>query len=57
MDKQEKQREQARRVVFVGCQICGATDRTLRNYGDGKICSICLERKQRAVSKMDTRKG
>ena len=52
MNKQ-KRLEQAKRIVFVGCQICGATDRTLRNYGGGKICPVCLARKQREVSNLD----
>ncbi len=56
MNKQEQRRELARRIVFVGCQVCGATDRPLRNYEGGKICPICLARKQREVSKLDTGK-
>lgn len=45
----------ANRVVFIGCQFCGETDKTLRNYGLGKICLACLEKRQ-AVSDSDTRK-
>lgn len=56
MNKRERRIEQARRIVFVGCQICGATDRTLRNYGDGKICPVCLARKQREMFNLDTGK-
>lgn len=58
VNKREKRRELASRIVFVGCQVCGATDRPLRNYGDGKICPTCLERqsRQRVVSKMNTRR-
>lgn len=48
-------RELAGRVMFVGCQFCGAVDRPLRNYGSGKICPECLKIK-RAVSKSDTGK-
>lgn len=55
MNKQMRM-EQVRRTVFVGCQICGATDRTLRNYADGKICLVCLARKQQKVSNLDTGK-
>lgn len=55
MNKQQRQKL-ARRIVFVGCQICGAADRPLRNYEGGKICPICLARKQREVSKLDTGK-
>ena len=55
MNKQRRL-ELAGRIVFVGCQICGATDRTLRNYGDGKICPACLAREQREVSNFDTGK-
>ena len=57
MNKRQR-RELAGRIVFVGCQVCGATDRPLRNYQDqgGKICPICLARIQRAVSKLDTGK-
>ena len=40
----ERREAQARRVVFVGCQFCGETDKTLRNHGDGKICPRCLKR-------------
>ncbi len=46
MNKKEQRRELARRTVFVGCQICGATDRPLRNYEGYKICPKCLARKQ-----------
>lgn len=55
MNKQRR-RVLAGRIVFVGCQICGATDRPLRNYQGGKICPACLARKQREVSKLDTGK-
>lgn len=54
MNKRDLRRKQAMRVVFVGCQFCGVTDRPLRNYGAGKICPECL--KKRAVSNSDTRK-
>lgn len=54
MNKKDLRRKQAMRVVFVGCQVCGVTDRPLRNYGTGKICPECL--KKRAVSNSDTRK-
>ncbi|MCI9402211.1 MAG: hypothetical protein HFF04_00870 [Oscillospiraceae bacterium] len=54
MNKQRRL-ELASRIVFVGCQICGTTDRTLRNYQGGKICPVCLTRKQREVSNLDTR--
>lgn len=36
-------------VVFIGCQFCGETDKTLRNYGNGKICPECLKRKKVGV--------
>lgn len=55
MNKQ-KRLELASRIVFVGCQVCGATDRTLRNYQGSKICPACLARKERAVSNSGTRK-
>lgn len=54
MTRKRMRTEQARRIVFVGCQFCGATDKPLRNYGSSKICSACLKRK--GVSKLDTRK-
>ena len=54
MNKKYLRRKQAMRVVFVGCKVCGVTDRPLRNYGTGKICPECL--KKRAVSNSDTRK-
>ena len=41
-------------LMFVGCQFCGETDRTLRNYEGRKICPECL--KQKAVSKSGTGK-
>lgn len=48
MNKQELRRQQAMqqamRVVFVGCQFCGATDRPLRNFGAGKICPECMKK-------------
>lgn len=44
MNKQELRRQQAMRVVFVGCQFCGATDRPLRNFGGEKICSECMKK-------------
>lgn len=44
MNKKELHRKQAMRVVFVGCQFCGVTDRPLRNYGTGKICPECLKK-------------
>lgn len=55
MNKQELRREQGRRSVFVGCQFCGETEKTLRNYGTGKICPVCWRKKQ-TVSGSDTRK-
>lgn len=42
MNKEAK-RTLAARYVFVGCQFCGETDATLRNYGTGKICPRCLK--------------
>lgn len=42
MNKETK-RALAARYVFVGCQFCGETDATLRNYGTGKICPRCLK--------------
>ena len=56
MNKQRRL-ELAGRIVFVGCQICGGTDRTLPNYGDGKICPACLARKTREGAHFGTRKG
>lgn len=35
-----------KRAVFVGCRFCGATDVTLRRFGDGYICPACLDREQ-----------
>lgn len=46
MNKKQQQQALARRVVFVGYQICGATDRPLRNYRSGKIYPSCLKREQ-----------
>lgn len=55
MSEQHSRRKRIPRAVFVGCQFCGETDKTLRNYGTGKICPVCLKKKQ-AVSNLDTRK-
>lgn len=55
MDRKKSRRELAGRVMFVGCQFCGAVDRPLRNYGTGKICPECLKVKE-TVSKLDTGK-
>lgn len=44
MNKQGLRRQQAMRVIFVGCQFCGATDRPLRNFGTGKICPECMKK-------------
>ena len=54
MNKRDLRQSQAVRVVFVGCQFCGVTDRPLRNYGTGKICPACL--KKRGVPESGTRK-
>lgn len=54
MDKRDLRRKRAMRVVFAGCQFCGATDRPLRNYSTGKICPECLKRRE--VPNLDTRK-
>ena len=51
----ERKWQQIRRVRFVGCTVCGAVDRTLRNMGfldpkgkyiAGKICPECLKKKE-----------
>ena len=55
MDRRQLRQSMAGRVVFIGCQFCGETDKTLRNYGSGKICPECLKRKG-AVSSSDTGK-
>lgn len=52
----ELKRTLAARFVFVGCQFCGETDMTLRNYGTGKICPRCLKERT-SVSKSDTERG
>ena len=54
MNKKDFRRKQDMRVVFVGCQFCGMTDKPLRNYGTGKICPECL--KKRTVSESGTGK-
>ena len=54
MNKNLRQ-DHARRVRFVGCQFCGETDKTLRNYGTGKICPSCMEKKN--VPKSGTGEG
>lgn len=45
MNKRELRKMQASRVVFVGCQFCGETDKPLRNYAGGKICPECLKKR------------
>ena len=45
MDRKQMRQDIASRVVFVGCQFCGETNKTLRNWGNGKICPECLKRK------------
>lgn len=44
MHKQTR-RALAQRVVFVGCQFCGETNKPLRNYAGGKICPDCMKKK------------
>lgn len=55
MDRKQMRQAMASRIVFVGCQFCGETNKTLRNFGNGKICPECLKR-ERAVPKSGTRK-
>ena len=45
MDRKQLRQALASRTVFIGCQFCGETDKTLRNWGNGKICTECLKRK------------
>lgn len=45
MDRKQQRQTMVSRAVFIGCQFCGETDKTLRNYGSGKICPECLKRK------------
>lgn len=45
MGRKQLRQAMAGRVVFVGCQFCGETNKPLRNYGTGKICPACLKRK------------
>lgn len=40
-----------RSVRFVGCAMCGETEKTLRRVGEDLLCSVCAGR---AVSKSDT---
>gem|GEM_PF-5712418 len=49
----DQQLEQAGRVRFVGCRLCGTTDTTLYNDGSQYICRSCRD----TVSKLDTKKG
>lgn len=55
MDRKQLRQAMASRVVFVGCQFCGETNKTLRNWGNGKICPKCMKRKG-AVPNSGTRK-
>lgn len=45
MDRKRLRQAQIGWSVFIGCQFCGETNKTLRNYGGGKICPKCLMRK------------
>lgn len=40
-----------RSVQFVGCAMCGETEKTLRRVGEDLLCSVCAGR---AVSRLDT---
>lgn len=45
MNRKQLRKDMAGRTAFIGCQFCGETNKTLRNYGSGKICPECLKRK------------
>ena len=40
-----------RSVRFMGCAMCGETEKTLRRVGEDLLCSVCAGR---AVSRSDT---
>lgn len=40
-----------RSVQFMGCAMCGDTEKTLRRVGEDLLCSVCAGR---AVSRSDT---
>ena len=40
-----------RSVQFMGCAMCGETEKTLRRVGEDLLCSVCAGR---AVSRPDT---
>lgn len=40
-----------RSVQFMGCAMCGITEKTLRRVGEDLLCSVCAGR---AVSRSDT---
>lgn len=40
-----------RSVQFMGCAMCGETEKTLRRVGEDLLCSVCAGR---AVSRSDT---
>ena len=40
-----------RSVQFLGCAMCGDTEKTLRRVGEDLLCSVCAGR---AVSRSDT---
>ena len=46
MNRKSMRQAMSGRVVFIGCQFCGKTDKPLRNYFTGKICPRCLRKKQ-----------
>ena len=55
MDRKQQRQAIAGRAVFIGCQFCGETNKTLRNWGNRKICPECLKRKG-SVPESGTRK-
>ena len=55
MGRKQLRQTLASRAVFIGCQFCGETDKTLRNWSNGKICPKCLKRKG-PVPNLGTRK-
>lgn len=46
MGRKQLRQALASRAVFIGCQFCGETNKTLQNWSNGKICPECLKRKK-----------
>ena len=44
-------------AMWVGCHLCGETEKPLRKCSEGYICAACAQRQKKAVSNSDTGEG